>query len=170
VDADAVLGISNGPETAVAWLPREQKLLHWTGQWSEVPLDGTRLPGRVRDVQYESPDAVTLLTEDTSGSLLRVRVPLAAGGFTSISPAGFATGDALLAQHAIVWETNDGFSVRCETGNTIDFPLSAGDLSLERASSEFIHIAAVSGNGHWLLHLTPDAATLSEIPAPRGAQ
>jgi len=46
-------------------------------------------------------------------------------------------------------------------------PIAAGDLTIERMSSDWLHIFSASSGEHWALHLTESDLQLSQLPPAR---
>ena len=167
-----VLNIDGLLSSAIAWLPSKHALLNWSGAAFLLrEVNDSGFAGKVTCIQLTSPQVARLLVthSDTSVSAITISVDTGEIISSDVVPAAhgftFAQGPLLLSEdpHGLAVESTSG--VRRSVTLSQD-PLPDGDLTLERMSTDWLHIASASTGGHWALYLTGESLRLSLLPVP----
>jgi hypothetical protein len=165
-ESHAVLGIADRPETAIAWLPGEQKFVWWTSSaFSALPFDSAQLPGPIVALEASVPGSVDVWTSSQAVAVQHLRVSLATGRISPLESTAGVGSKVLVADSILIFHDTEGLEVRSSAVRTRTLPLPLSDLTFEKASTHWIHISSISTGRQWMLHLAGADATLSEIPA-----
>ena len=164
-EAAPVLNMDGALTTAIAWLPSSHSILYWNGK--DFAHAEANMVGEVTGIQVTEPDKARLLIRQTNGSVAAVVVSLKTGLVvdSQILPgvAGRAT-----AQHSfLVAVDSKTLIIESANGWRRVLPIAAGDLTIERMSSDWLHIFSASSGEHWALHLTESDLQLSQLPPAR---
>lgn len=169
-ESQPVLSISQGPETAVAWLPSEQKLIRWASAgFVSLPVDASQLAGPIVALQMSAAASVDLWLRAQTDTIQHVRVSLPGGAIAPLETIAvdspiFVTGTALISYGA------DGLQIQSSPAQTHALPLNLSavelaGLTFERASSHWMHITSVLAGRQWMLRLGAPSPSLCVLPA-----
>ncbi len=163
-----LLNIDGALTTAIAWLPSSHSILHWDGKkfvLTETALAG----GEITALQLTEPEKARLLVRQANASISVVVVSLETGQVIDSQTAPGLEGHAM-AQHSFLVAANSKtLVVESANGRRRVLPLAARDLTIERMSSDWLHIFSASSGEHWALHLTQTDFELSRMPPAREA-
>ncbi len=151
--------------TAIAWLPAHHSLLHWNGKSfvrTEVSSD---LPGPVTSLHLANPSTAQLLVNERVGVVSEATISLETGYLTALNVLPGVVGPAFRQRSFVLFHDQRGLEIVSGSGAARTLPLSATDLTIERMSSDWLHLASAAGKQNWVLHLTSTALELSELPA-----
>jgi hypothetical protein len=166
-EAAPLLNIDGALTTAIAWLPSSHSILHWDGKGfvsTEV-----NLAGEIIGLQFIEPDKARLLVRQADASISVVTVSLKTGQVIDSQTVPGIEGNAF-AQHSFFIAANSKtLVVESANGQRRVLPLAAPDITIERMSSDWLHIFSVSSGEHWALHLTQTDLQLSRMPPAREA-
>jgi hypothetical protein len=166
-EAAPLLNIDGALTTAIAWLPSSHSILHWDGKGfvsTEV-----NLAGEIIGLQFIEPDKARLLVRQADASVSAVIVSLKSGQVIDSQTVPGIEGNAF-AQHSFFIAANSKtLVVESANGQRRVLPLAAPDITIERMSSDWLHIFSVSSGEHWALHLTQTDLQLSRMPPAREA-
>jgi hypothetical protein len=76
-------------------------------------------------------------------------------------------GRAFAQRSFIVASDSKTLVVESADGQRRVLPITAGDLTIERMSSDWLHIFSAGSGEHWALHLTENDWQLSQLPPAR---
>lgn len=161
-DPGALVDIDSDSSSALAWLPRTASLLIWNGSDFEQIALPSPPSGRVTSLRRDGSRAFLLVVED-GGGVSENEISLNSGYIDSVRYMAGVTGPAfslgafLLSSNGMVMEVQG-------PAGTQAIPLAASALSLEKMTSEWVHITAANSTRHWALHLRPGASQLYELP------
>jgi hypothetical protein len=166
-EAAPLLNIDGALTTAIAWLPSSHSILHWDGKGfvsTEV-----NLAGEIIGLQFIEPDKARLLVRQADASVSAVIVSLKSGQVIDSQTVPGIEGNAF-AQHSFFIAANSKtLVVESANGQRRVLPLAAPDITIERMSSDWLHIFSASSGEHWALHLTQTDLQLSRMPPAREA-
>jgi hypothetical protein len=171
-EAVPVLNIDGPLTTAVAWLPIKHALLRWTGaEFILQQVNDSAFAGEVTYVQLILPRMVRLLVTHGDASVSTVAVSVDTGEVLSTDLLPSAHGRAFIQGSFVLSEDKQGLVVESASGErrTITLAKSAlpeGDLSIERMSTDWLHISSASTGQHWALYLNSKDLRLSALPVP----
>jgi hypothetical protein len=170
-DQQAVLSISGAPNSAIAWLPGEGKLVRWTGsKFQQTPVDETALAGQITDVQIVDAKTAELIVKNEGGDLERFQVSLPKGDLTRIRTYTGISGPALLRGASLLFQDPSGIKVQASDGSVKPLPSPESAVEFERSASDWVHATSTTTHHEWMIHLDRSHPTLSEIPAVQPLQ
>jgi hypothetical protein len=175
-ESNPVLGISQGPETAIAWLPSEEKLIHWTSAgFVAAQIDASRFAGPVVQVEMIVPAAVDLWLSIQSDSIQHIRVSLSSGAVTPLETVTGVNLPILVAGSSLIFYDTEGLEIQSSQRQSRALPLNLSQteragLTFESASATWIHISSSSSARQWMLHLGASGPSLCALPAVSSAQ
>jgi hypothetical protein len=167
-----VLNIDGPLATAVAWLPSKNALLHWNGTaFILQQVNASAFAGEVTYLHLVSPRMAGLLVTNGDNSVSAVTVSVDNGEVLSADLLPSAHGRAFVQCSFVISEDKQGLVVESASGErrTITLaqnPLPEGDLSIERMSTDWLHISSASTGQHWALYLNSKDLRLSALPVP----
>ncbi len=170
-ESQPVLSISQGPETAVAWLPSEQKLIRWTSAgFVSLPVEASQLAGPIVALQMSGPAAVDFWLRVQADGIQHVRVSLVTGAMVALETTTSISSAFSVAGGSLIFYDSAGLEIESSPAQTHALPLnlSAAELAgltFERASSHWIHIASVSAARQWMLRIGAPGPSLCALPA-----
>ncbi|HEY1948072.1 MAG TPA: hypothetical protein VGG97_13755 [Bryobacteraceae bacterium] len=173
-EAAPILNIDGPLATAVAWLPAKHALLHWNGKaFILQEVNDSAFAGEVTYVQLNSPRMAKLLVTHGDATVSAVTVSVETGEVLSADLLPSAHGHAFVQCSFVLSEEKQGLVVESVSGErrTITLaqnPLPEGDLSIERMSTDWLHISSASTGQHWALFLNSKDLSLSALPVPPG--
>jgi hypothetical protein len=162
-----LLNIESDLETAVAWLPAHHVLLHWNGQGFSATQVEDAPSGAVTSVQLASPNSAKLLVMDSGKQVFEATISLETGNLISSDVLPGVQGPAFRQHSFVVFHDSQGLEIESPTGDRRTLPLEASDISIERMSSDWLHLYSQATDQHWALHLSRTVLNLSALPAPR---
>lgn len=167
-EAAPVLNIDGALTTAIAWLPSLERLVYWNGSAFVVTqLVNPDMPGKVSSVQASGTTAAKLLANDQHGNVFAISVSLETGQVLSVDLLPGVKGPAFQQYSFVVSHDANGLHVTGANGVVRTLPLTAPDLTFERMSSDWLHLASATTGQDWALHLSPGTLHLSQLPAPQ---
>ncbi|HEY3936826.1 MAG TPA: hypothetical protein VGL97_05325 [Bryobacteraceae bacterium] len=167
-----LLNIDGPLSTTIAWLPSQHALLHWTGHsFSLTEVNISSLGGEATSVQTFGSDQARLLVTHPNASVSAITLSLETGNVVSSDILPAAHGRAFAQHSFVVCENPQGLVVESPDGLSRTVPLSAaglpaGDLTIERMSSDWLHVSSASTGHDWVLFLNRTNLHLSVLPAP----
>lgn len=165
-EAEPVLSIAGPAETAIAWLPSENKLVRWTGRaFSEVPVNTSEIPGPVMGLEMRRADSIDLFVKSQSDSVDALRISLKGGAISRVATYADAYGQAVAAGQAVVFSGPGGLHISSDLRPVDPIVLPDSQVKLEKSSSGWIHVSSSDGNRDWMLRVDGVHPVLSELPA-----
>jgi|GEM_PF-2493590 len=168
-EAAPVLNMDGGLTTAIAWLPSRHALLYWNGKSFVVTPLTSAISENVTSLRVQGGHSANLLLAGADGNVLEATVSLESGNLISINPLPGVKAPAFQQGSFVVFHDREGLEIQAADGALRTFPLPASDLSIERMSSDWLHLASISMKRDWALHLSGSALNLSQLPAPNEA-
>jgi len=166
-EASPLLNIDGALTTAIAWLPSSHSILHWDGKGFVVTE--ANVAGEITALQLSDPERARLLVRQVDASISVVTVSLKTGQVIDSQTVPGIEGNAF-AQHSFFIAANSKtLVVESANGQRRVLPLATPDITIERMSSDWLHIFSVSSGEHWALHLTQTDLQLSRMPPAREA-
>jgi hypothetical protein len=160
-----VLNMDGGLTTAVAWLPANNALLHWTGQsFAATEVAPGVITGSVSSLRLSGPETVELLATQPGGEVLKSSVSLQTGNLISSDVLPGVRGPAFLQSNFVVFHDDEGLEIESASGVRHTLPLAAGDLAVQRMSNDWLHVSSPGTKQDWALHLSNTALDLSALP------
>jgi hypothetical protein len=167
-EAAPLLNVDGALTTAIAWLPSSHSILHWDGK--AFALTQTTFDGEITALQWIEPEKARLLVLEDDASVSSVIVSLKTGQVIDSQTVPGMKG-RVFAQHSFLVATNSKtLVIESANGQRRVLPLAASDITIERMSSDWLHIFAASSGEHWALHLTQTDLELSRMPPAREAE
>ncbi len=163
-EPEPILNVDSTSATAIAWLPRTQAILRWTGsEFRLYPVSPGTLNGRVTSIRAAGTDRAEMLVLNPDNSNSRATVELSSGNLTSVDTVPGVKGPAFAQKAAIVFRDNQKLAVETADGLRHILPVS-GDVSIERMSTEWLHLSSAGTNQRWALHLAGSQVQLFVLP------
>ncbi|MFL6416097.1 MAG: hypothetical protein ACJ74Y_10575 [Bryobacteraceae bacterium] len=169
-DSDAILRLDGDLNTAIAWLPMGHLLVHWNGQsFVTIPVAEGSIADGATSVRKLDANTASLLVPKPDTTVVRYVVSLRTGQLKSSTTVPGASGYAFENGNRILCFKDGRLSVFTQTGETLQvLPVAAdGDLLIEQASNECLHLGTRTPGEDWLLHLGDGLFHLYRLPAPR---
>ncbi|MBV9155473.1 MAG: hypothetical protein JO097_04375 [Acidobacteriaceae bacterium] len=160
-----VLDVEGDVNTAIAWLPSRQALLHWDGKAFLVTPLSSPISENVISLRRQSAHAAQLLLATTDRQVLQASVSLDTGDLLSINPLPAVRAPAIYQHSYIVFADPAGLEIQAPDGSFRSLTIPATDLRFERMSSDFLHLTSASTQQSWVLHLSATQLNLSILPA-----
>lgn len=161
-----VLNLDGALATAIAWLPTHHALLHWNGKSFVLMPVTSGIFEKVTSLRMLSPNSARLLLA-TADSILEATISLDTGFLISINPLPDVRGPAVQQHSFLVFHDQQGLEIAAADGTLRTLSLPESDLTIERMSSDWLHLSSATTKRDWALHLTNTAVHLSQLPAPR---
>ena len=154
--------------TAIAWLPSTQRLVHWGGQgFASVSVPGLSQEAEVSFVSKRDSKTASLLLHTASGSVSEALVSLETGELLSLTTLAGVHGWSFRQQSFVLFSDNQNLIVTTPSnGYTKQFPLPGKDLKVQRVSSDCLHVSSLAAKRDWLLHSRGSDFDLLELPPP----
>jgi hypothetical protein len=160
-----LLNVDGALTTAIAWLPSSHSILYWNGK--SFVITESDVAGEITALQRIDPEKARLLVRQTDASVSAVIVSLKTGQVIDSQNLPGIEGCAF-AQHSFLVAANSKtLVIESVNGQRRVLPLAAHDLTIERMSSDWLHIFSDSSGEHWALHLTQTDLQLSRMPPAR---
>jgi hypothetical protein len=164
-EAAPLLNVDGALTTAIAWLPSSHSILHWDGK--SFAITGSDVTGEITGLQRIDPEKARLLVRQTDASVSAVIVSLTTGQVIDSQTVPGIEGRAFAQHSFLVAIDSKTLVVESEDGQRRVLPLVAPDLTIERMSSDWLHVFSASSGEHWALHLTQTDLQLSRMPPAR---
>jgi hypothetical protein len=163
-DAAPVLNIDGALTTAIAWLPSSHSILYWDGK--DFLRTEANLAGEVTAVETIEPGKARLFVRQADTSIAAVVVSRKTGQVLDSQTLPGIVGQAIAQHSFVVAADSKALIVESSNGQRRVLPIAGRDLTIERMSSDWLHIFSSSGE-HWALHLTENDLQLSQMPPAR---
>ncbi len=164
-----LLNIDGDLSTAIAWLPNHHALLHWNGKSFVLVEIQSGLLTRVSSVRLQDSKTAELLITEPGGVVSSAIVSLDTGDVVSLHLLPGVHGPAFRQLSYVVFHDERGLEIASANGAVRTLPLTAPDLTFERISSDWLHLASPTTQQNWILHLNDTTLELSELPGPPSA-
>jgi hypothetical protein len=167
-----VLNIDGARSSAVAWLPSQHALLRWSGNsFALTEVKDIAWEDEVTCIQILSPEQARLLVTHADSSVSTITLSLETGNVVSSDILPAVRGRAFAQQSFLVFENPQGLTVESANGDLRTVRLTAaslptGDLTIERMSTDWLHVSSTSTHGDWALFLNGTNLQLSILPSP----
>jgi hypothetical protein len=160
-----LLDIDGALTTAIAYLPSRDALLHWTGKsFVLTQLDSGAFPGAATSVQMQGAHSAKLLATTSRGDVSEITLSLDTGQLTSVKFLPGIRGPAFLHQAFVLFHDKQGLEVEAPDGKRRTLSFWSKYFTVERMSSDWLHLTSLSTQQSWALHLNGMALQLSEMP------
>jgi hypothetical protein len=168
----SILDIDSSLTTAVVWLPGKHLLLNWNGnRFTATSVDDAAFGGAVIFVRLASANTAQFFVRLADSSVARLSVALPSGGLISsdvqpgISGMVFAQQGWVISQapHGLVAELANGQRQTIELSKA---ELGVNDLTIERMSSNWLHVSSRSMGINWAINLSGAKASVWLLPPP----
>lgn len=161
-----LLDVSGALTTAIAYLPGREALLHWSGKsFVLTQLEAGGFSGTATSVQMHGAHAARLLATTPRGNVSEITISLENGQLTSVKFLPGIRGPAFLQQNFVLFHDKQGLEVEAADGNRRTLAFSSRDFSVERMSSDWLHLTSPSTKQSWVVHLNNSALHVSEMPS-----
>jgi hypothetical protein len=169
-EPNAILDITDGPDTALAWLPSAGKFLRWNEHaFIASAFDTSRLMGSIRSVHLlDSAHADLLVSNDET--LERICISIADGVPVRSEMLPESGEAAFQANSFLLFHDASGLELRGPDGARRTFSILQTDLVFEKSGKDWLHISSASAGQQWVLHLDARNPVLSELPGAPTAE
>jgi hypothetical protein len=164
-EAAPVLNMDGPLTTAIAWLSSSHSILYWNGK-SFVRIEAN-LEGEVTGAQVIEAEKARLFVLQANASVSAVVVSLKTGLVLDSQLVPGVSGQAMAQHSFVVAADSKTLIVESANGQRRVLPVTSDDLTIERMSSDWLHIFSASSGEHWALHLTENDLQLSQLPPAR---
>jgi hypothetical protein len=171
-EARPVLNIDSSLRSAVAWLASKHALLGWNGtMFTEVGVDDSSFAGKVTFVRLASAKIAELFVEFADSSVSKMSVSLPAGQLIASNAEPASRGAVFVQQGWMLSQNGGGLVGELPDGNrqTVELskePLPADDLTIERMSTDWLHVSSRSTGTDWAVYLSSGKTSVSLLPPP----
>ena len=165
-----VLNVDGDLTSAIAWLPTRYALVHWNGKSFVSTTVNARLLGSVTAVRAGNSKTARLLLAEPNGVVSEAAISLDTGDLVSLNVLPGIVPPAFVQHGFVLFHDEHGLEIASASGALRTVPLAASDLTFERMSSDWLHLASRSMKQNWALHLTNTILELSELPPPSPAR
>lgn len=173
-DPAPILNVDGPLSTALAWLPTQRTILSWSGtSFSTTSLQAAVLDGQVSAIRRITPEIAELLLVHPDGTVSELTVSLKTGNIFSEDYLPSTHGRTFFQHGWLVSLTPNGLSVDGTSHQEFQLSnkrLAAEDLTIERMSTDWLHISSASTGQDWALYLSVRDMSLSWLPAVRVSQ
>jgi hypothetical protein len=169
-DSEAIVRIDGNLETAIAWFPESQALVHWNGKsFVRTAVPEFSREGVVTSVRKLDGYTASLLVAKPDGTIVRFVISLRTGDLKSSITVPSASGAAFEDGARIFCFNKGKLSVVSQAGETLQVLSLAVDdgLKIEQASSRCLHLSTRMPGQDWLLHTDGNDLHLYRLPGPR---
>ena len=164
-----VLNVDGPLSTALAYLPSTQTLLTWDGTaFAHISLPGVAPQGQVTSIRRGNGETAHLLVSHADASVSEIVVSLRTGNVSGEDYLPGTHGRAFSQHGWTVSTTPYGLTVDGNTHREFrlsEKPLPLGDITVERMSSDWLHIFSAGTGQNWALYLSSSEMSLSWLPA-----
>ena len=163
-----LLNIDGSLTTAIAYLPSREALLHWSGKsFVLTQLDAGSFGGKPTSVQVHGAHSARLLATNAEGNVSEITISLETGQLTSLKFLPGIRGPAFLQQSFVLFRDKQGLEIEAPNGSRRTVSVPSRDFTVERMSSDWLHLSSPSTQQSWVLHLSNSALQLSEMPVSK---
>jgi hypothetical protein len=147
-------------------------LLRWNGAaFLLQEVNDSGFAGQVTYLQLAAPHVARLLLTHNDASVSAVTISVDTGEVISSDLLPSARGRSFLQYSFVLSEDSSGIAVESASGTRrvvtlTQTPLPEGDLTIERMSTDWLHISSASTGQHWALYLNGMNLKLSALPVP----
>ena len=103
----------------------------------------------------------------TEGNVSEITISLDTGRLTSLKFLPGIRGPAFLQQSLVLFRDKQGLAIEAPDGSRRTVSVPARDFTVERMSSDWLHLTSPSTQQSWVLHLNSSALQLSEMPVSK---
>lgn len=161
-----LLNVDGAANSAIAWLPSSQSLLHWTGSaFAERVVNGIDHSFAVTAVRVASREIAQLLLTDSHSSVFEATISLETGDVVSLKSLAGVTGPALWQGSNILFQDSSSVRVASLDGAVRSIASSGAPFSFEHISSNWTLVTSTTNHSMWVLHSSTGQLRLSEVPA-----
>lgn len=161
-----LLNVDGDLTTAIAYLPSREALLRWKGRsFVLIQLSRAAFSGTVTSVQAMGAHEAKLLATTRNGNVSEVTVSLDTGQLTSVKFLPGIQGPAYFHHAFVIFRGKHGLEVEAPDGSRRTVALTPKDLTIDRMSSDWLHLTSSTAKQDWALHLNSATLQLSELPA-----
>ncbi|MDQ2775083.1 MAG: hypothetical protein M3Y57_09230 [Acidobacteriota bacterium] len=157
-----LLNIEGDLPSAIAWLPSAQAILRWDGTSFRKTSLTVAVAGQVTSLRAVGHTADLLVRNENAVSA--VTISLDSGDQVSDRLVPDVTVAAIQFKGYVVYRGEDGVEFASADGSRRTAPMPAPDLTVERMSSDWLHLESHATARHWALHVTATGLQLSELP------
>jgi hypothetical protein len=162
-----LLDVQGALTTAIAYLPSREALLHWTGRsFVLTQLNAGTFSGTATSVQMDGAHSARLLATTARGHVSEITISLVNGQLTSVKFLPGIRGPAFLHQSFVLFHDRQGLGIEAPNGNRRTLSLGSKDFTVERMSSDWLHLTSPTTKQSWIVHLNSTVLQLSEMPLP----
>jgi hypothetical protein len=158
-----LVNIDSDVSSATAWLPETNSLLYWDGSSFQQVVLPSPLSGRVTGLRRDGGRAVLLVFEN--GGVSETAISLSSGNTLSEVLLPSVNGPAFREGEFILFPSETGLEIEGPEGRRSLAVAAASDLSIERLSTQWLHLSSAASGHHWALHITNGTLQLLELPA-----
>ena len=164
-DANALLNIDGGAETAIAWLPGSETLLHLEGSaFQPLRVQGLEHTFKITSLRRNGSTA-DLLLSNANGNAFQGSVSLKTGELTSLAALQGINGTAFWAGKRILFADSNGLAVQEHNGAVERLETGADNLAFTHMSSQWVLVTSATTQRSWAVNLGGAHVRVSEIPA-----
>src|SRR5579884_2090045 len=163
-ESNVLLNVDAGPDSAIAWLPASQSLVHWDGtQFIATAVNGLDPSLRATAVRVQHRRKAQLLLVDSGGSVFEAGISLKTGDVLSLRVLPGVYGNAFWQGSDVLFEDASGLERMTSDGSVQTIGATAQDASFSRISSSWILVTSSSQGRTWALHIGGGDVSLSEL-------
>jgi hypothetical protein len=169
-----ILNIESSLQTAVAWLPSKHALLHWdAGGFTVTPLNDASFGGTVSFVTLVSATSAQFFVLLADSTVTRVSVALPSGQLVSSEIQPGLHGSVFVQHLWLLSQSERGLTAQLPNGTRQSISLTQkslpdDDLTIERMSTDWLHVFSQSTGTNWAVYLTAAKLNVSLLPPPVG--
>lgn len=160
-----LLNMGDDQQSAIAWLPGRNALLHWIGS-SFVEVKLSEPLQQVTSVWVDSSHVAKLLLNETGQSLVEATVDLNTGNVVSRNLLPGISSPAYESGTLLIFADKQGLEIETRNGVRRTFSGIPSNVVMERMSTGWFHISSPATGQNWALHLRGETASLAELPGP----
>ncbi len=171
-EARPILNIDSSLQSAVAWLASKHVLVAWNGtKFTEVEVDDSSFGGKVTFVRLTSAKIAELFVELADSSVSKLSISLPSGQLIGSNAEPGGHGAVFVQQGWMLSQNGRGLMAELPDGNrqTVELskePLPAEDLTIERMSTDWLHVSSRSTGADWAVFLSSRKTSVSRLPPP----
>lgn len=161
-----VLNIDGDLTSAIAWLPTRAEIIRWQGEFFALTkVDSAILEGSVTSIYAANKSQAKLLVSTRRGQVVQATVSLATGAVT-LKPLTGIRGPVFEQRSFLLFRNGDQLDIKSPSGKLRKLPFPPVDFTVERMSSDWLHLHSIQNGQDWALHLNSSRLELSLLPAP----
>jgi hypothetical protein len=171
-EMNPLLNVDGSEQSAVAWLPASQSLLHWNGSAFVLKtVNGLDRGLEATSVRTSNSRTAELLLKDANGAVFHATISLQNGEllFLIVRPGLHAP--AFWQGSTILFQDVDGLAAAQQDGSVQSLAANGTGFSFAHISSTWTVVASETPQRMWAVHVAAGAMHISEMPAiPAKAQ